>query len=534
MRRMIRERTGGPALNPTGACAAVAAPCPSAPRDRGPTSVAWALPLCPLVALVVACGSPDDKPSPGDRVAPAPVAGNRATRVLAVPDYQAKIGTAHPVRVVAGATNGRWLVACQARADTNGKDGIKVSVGTDSLEGDAMVPYVFRGGGAGEQIEALLATSPDERWLAVLRDDQLLVIDDANGTETVIRDADLRRDRIGVGHLASFTDDSQRLVYFHRVHDTRRVVIRELAQGSERELEFPRVTMLQVEPEPKSRWAHVWFLRDQIDPDPRADGPAARRSEARLETCDGHESNRFEGGPDDDGVHGAWLQLDSGVLREDASVVTHIDGLDVTKAADRAIRLGAEVIVPATCDAEVLAVAAAPPRILARCTAKQANPPVEMFGPGVHAVLGPGRLMREAVRPVRRLDMPYVCTDAAGCFALRDGKPIPVRGYVHAETTAKLVTEERNAYFLVDIATGVAEPLGVTGHGWGARSSNLMAFGTAIVDLEDGRVLGDVASRPIAVDVTGRALLSSGRPAGDELASGPLWWTAPTPRCSPP
>ena len=488
----------------------------------------------PLIAVLFACRSSGARSSQEDVVSSVPGAVKGLdTRALPVPDYRREIGTAHPVRVVEIAPNGRWLVACQARADTDGKDGIKVEIGTDSLIGDAMVPYVFRGGGEGEAIDAYIARSPDERWLVVLRDEQLLVIDDVTGTETVVRDADVRRDDTGVEHLAVFDGDSKRLIYFRRVHDVRRVVIRDLAQGSERELAFPRVLVVQVEPAPKGGWARVRFLRDQIDPDPRVDGPDARRAAARLQTCDSavHYEVGEQGGGE---VHAAWLQLDSGVLTQDASVLEHLGDLEVTKTADKAIRLGSTVVVPSTCDATVLAVSATPPRILARCKAATEEAPVEMFGPGVHAVLGPGQWMRDEGRPIRRLDESYVCTDAGRCFMLRDGERLPVRGYEQV-TPTKLLTQERGTYFIIDSATGVAEPIpGVSGRGWGTRAKNIMALGTAIVDVNNGRVLGDVADRPIGVDVTGRALLTSSRRVGDALASGPLRWTVPTPRCTQP
>lgn len=482
-----------------------------------------------LATLLFACGSPGDKAAP-EQVAPPAPGAVKEPRVLPVPDYRRDIGTAHPVRVVQLAQNGRWLVACQARKDTDGKDGIKVTIGTDSLVGDAMVPYVFRGGGDGEAIDAYIAGSPDERWLAVLRDEQLLLIDDVTGSETVIRDADVRRDDTGVGHLAAFDADSKRLIYFHRIHDVRRVVIRELAQGGERELEFPRVLVVQVEPAPQGSWARVRFLRDQIDPDPRADGPDARRAAARLETCDRveHYAVGEQGGGE---VHEAWLQLDNGVLTQESSVLEHLGDLDVTKAADKSIRLGSEVIVPARCDARVLAVSATPPRILVKCSATAVDPPVELFGPGVHAVLGPGRWIGDERQPIRRLDASYVCTDPARCFALQDGKQIPVRGYVQVRTPTKLLTKERGAYFIVDSATGVAEAIpGLIGQRCGPRAKNITALGTAIVDLNDGRVLGDVDYPPVGVDVTGRALLTSSQRVGDEIASGPLRWIVPSPR----
>lgn len=48
------------------------------------------------------------------------------------------IGTAHPVMFVAGADTGSWIVACQARADTDVKPGIEVAVNMHGgLGGDA-------------------------------------------------------------------------------------------------------------------------------------------------------------------------------------------------------------------------------------------------------------------------------------------------------------------------------------------------------------------------------------------------------------
>jgi hypothetical protein len=106
---------------------------------------------------------------------------------------------------------------------------------------------------------------------------------------------------------------------------------------------------------------------------------------------------------------------------------------------------------------------------------------------------------------------------------------------VQVTTPTKLFTKERGAYFIVDSATGVAEALpGLIGQRWGPRAKNIRALGTAIVDLNDGRVLGDVDDPPVGVDVTGRALLTSSQRVGDEIASGPLRWIVPSPRRAQP
>ncbi|HEX3766473.1 MAG TPA: hypothetical protein VHW23_47595, partial [Kofleriaceae bacterium] len=49
-----------------------------------------------------------------------------------------------------------------------------------------LVPYLIRGGGPGEAIDALIAVSPDDRWLVVLRAGKLVLIDDIGQRETTL------------------------------------------------------------------------------------------------------------------------------------------------------------------------------------------------------------------------------------------------------------------------------------------------------------------------------------------------------------
>jgi len=64
-------------------------------------------------------------------------------RMLPAPDYQLPIGTPHPFWLGLGsAHDGRWLVGCQARTDTDGKPGIEVSRGPDGfrLVDEVLIP----------------------------------------------------------------------------------------------------------------------------------------------------------------------------------------------------------------------------------------------------------------------------------------------------------------------------------------------------------------------------------------------------------
>src|SRR5882672_482501 len=61
------------------------------------------------------------------------------------------IGTSAPFFVLAAAPEGRWVVACQAREDSDGSGAIDARVREDgTFAGDDLVPYLFRSGPAGD------------------------------------------------------------------------------------------------------------------------------------------------------------------------------------------------------------------------------------------------------------------------------------------------------------------------------------------------------------------------------------------------
>lgn len=481
-----------------------------------------------VAAVMLACRS-------NGREAPAATAGTLKpleARPLPIADQAPEIGTAHPVRLIAAADSGRWVVACQARVDTDGKPGIRVTHGYHNLEGDAMTPYLFRGGGEGQALDAFLDSSRDDRWIAVLRGGQLVVIDDVKGTESVVSGADVRPDPGGYRHVAVFDQASERLVFFHRVGDARQVVVRDLVQQREREVAFQSAVEMAVVPEHQGTWATVRLAVD----DSSVPGMAIANDQGKQQTCGSTTSYRsdLEDGHD---VREIWLKLDTGEVKDDRSVIAHVGDLEVVKSIDAAVRVGPAVIIPARCDAEVLAVFTRPLRIVARCSATTPDAPVELFGEGVRVALGPSQWTRSAAWPVRVADASFVCVEAARCFAVQDGKPIAIRGYaqeIHGYTEikggTKILTKDRGAYFITDVVTGITQDLpGVVGLIGRARVGRIVAIGSSIVDVAAGRVLGRVARPPLAVDTRGRALLTASDPVDYDLPWGPLRWAASCP-----
>jgi hypothetical protein len=481
-----------------------------------------------VAAAVLACRS-------NGREAPPATGGTLKpleARPLPVADRAPEIGTAHPVRLIASADSGRWVVACQARVDTDGKPGIRVTHGYHNFEGDAMTPYLFRGGGEGQALDAFLDSSRDGRWIAVLRGGQLVVIDDVQGTESVVSGADVRPDPAGFRHVAVFDAASERLVFFHRVGDARQVVVRDLVQQREREVAFQTTDEIAVVPEHQGTWATVRLKAEDAD----IPGMAVANDQGKQQTCGNTTSYRsfLEDGYD---VREIWLKLDTGEVKDDRSVIAHVGDLEVVKSTDAAVRVGPAVIIPARCDAEVLAVFPRPLRIVARCSATTPDAPVELFGEGVRVVLGPSHWTRSAAESVRIADASFVCIEPARCFAVQDGRPIAIRGYaqdirgyaVIKKAGTKILTKDRGAYFITDVVTGITQDLpGVVGLNGRARAGSIVVIGSTIVDVAAGRVLGKLARPPVAVDTRGRALLAGPDPVEDELPSGPLRWAATT------
>jgi len=478
-----------------------------------------------FAAAIVACRSPGDQPPElGSGPPPSGSAQAPATERLPTVDDRAELGTADPVTLVASAKNGRWVVACQARADTDGKNGISVTRDIDRLGGDRLVPFVFRGGGPGEPIDALLATSQDDRWLAILRDDQLVLVDDARGTRSIIPDADVRPDRSGVSHLAAFDPESKRLLYLHRAGDARTVVLRDLAEQRVTDIALPPAAEVQLMPGRAERWTQLRYIVRAPPADVATDA-RARRDDARGQTCGGETRYRGDSLAHDEVTRDVWLDTETARVRDDPTIIGFLGEDEIVQAADKTVRVAQREVVRGACDAQILAVSADSLRVVAACGAGTAHTSIELFGPGVHVVLS-HRQGEPREPPIPRvLATPYVCLAHVQCFRLEDGQLIAIHGYPYLDDARQLLTRDRGEFFVTDTATLRTERLpGVSGT-LAARAGNVVAIGTHVVDLRQARVLGELPAPPVAVDVTGKALLASAARKG-EIAVGPLRWIA--------
>src|SRR5688572_7403407 len=73
--------------------------------------------LCILVVgMLSSCRSSDSEPQ--RREGPSDATGRSAWRPGPVAVYGREIGTSHPIVLIEAASNGRWVVACEARGIT--------------------------------------------------------------------------------------------------------------------------------------------------------------------------------------------------------------------------------------------------------------------------------------------------------------------------------------------------------------------------------------------------------------------------------
>ncbi len=501
---------------------------PSGPRRRsGPALV----PALLAAAQAMACS---DKRPRVARLAIGPVddaAAPLQARTLPARDASADIGTSSPIAFLTAAPDGAWVVACQARADTDGEDGIAVRLGQHGdLYGDEMSPYLFRGGGPGQPLDGLVAHSRDGHALVLVRDDQLILVDDAAGTEVTLPDADTRPDQAGLARCASFDATGKRLVYFRTGQGGARVIVRDLTTDRERTLPLPRVEPWHVVPATEGPWAQLRFIAEDSNKNGSLDWPRIHTNAPLGQACTGPATSysRF-GGAEGDEVRTAWLNVETGEVREDPAMLTFLGGRAVRKTADKSIKVGDEVFVPASCDGEVLAASVAPPRLVVACSSGDG---LELYGPGVHARLPGGGDRPDPGRGVQPLDSPYLCVGPTECVALADGQPVALRGHVVGIVGANILTKEGEQYFLKVGASAAPRPLaGAEGYPT-AGGGDFLAFDSTIVELSQAVVKGVVAGQPLAFDAAGRVLTAHGG-GSLEFPRGPLRWVWPVPDTLP-
>jgi len=187
------------------------------------------------------------------------------------------IGTASPVRLREVAPDGAWFVVCQARVDTNSDGKLEVfQLTPGDLGGDEVREYLVLGSGPGWGIDEVLGADPSGRYVAVREGACLEIVDSRTSRVTTLPNADLRGggDYVGSVRAVAFDARGEQMLYL-RGGSPERLIIRNLAAGSEKQIQIEKGTIYRAYFHPEGHWIDARVLPS---------GTTSRRRRAALGT----------------------------------------------------------------------------------------------------------------------------------------------------------------------------------------------------------------------------------------------------------
>jgi hypothetical protein len=312
--------------------------------------------------------------------------------------------------------------------------------------------------------------------------------------------------------MVSIASDGTRMTYLRR----HAIVIRDLKTHAERVVPV-KDKLWRVEVDRAGYWAKVDVIRKDTDGDRKRDWPGGV-GDGYVRSCDADLAHYRN--PIGDDSQELWLDLVTGKLVEDSTVIEPLGDVLLRKRADGALVLGRTELVEASCNAVVGETLSSPPRVSVRCNDKG---PAMIVGPGFRHQLkhdryfAPWFLHRDHARflhsETRVLD-------------LVTGEEIDVPGKPVEQAEHLVLVETTTGYAVFDAIHRTTRPLKARGKVTDRYSSKwLVHIGGTIYDLRSGQ---DIRSNfPVYMaDDRGRVLLGVGRKGARGMMShGPLrWW----------
>ncbi|NMO22710.1 hypothetical protein HPC49_42310 [Pyxidicoccus fallax] len=477
-----------------------------------------------------------------------------------VPPVSGEYGTAHPFVLQAHAPDGRWLVACQAREDTTGDGRVEVAFGRHGdAYGDVLRPYLFLEPGPGTPIDDLLASDTTGRYLVLVRDGALQLLDTHTRAEEVLAanvTADATSARPPV--RAMFSRDGTRLLFLRPEGAKVTAVVRDLKRNVEHVLDAGGGLLGQAMLDPSGQWVAFDVVAEDTDGDGTLAWPLEGTTLAPSQ-CRGPVMSSSHFGWQGDRPVRRFRPVEGGALYEGLDILQPLGSGLLRMTEDQSIlfehRDGRrETWLPSSCDGELLYADAARQQLLVSCATKGANRSLELYGPGVHQSLGwsvslsarpeysggaAPRLLTVPASRGKSAEPTTVLVDLER-RAVRPW-PVPSSTLEVAQGPVALLREEykstrpeggwESRLWLWNAQTEekvlVGEPV-TDASSW---TGDMLLYRGWLMDLRSGRVLGTVEGEPLSIDTLGRALRpraptarsEEGLPGGT-APLGPVWW----------
>ena len=503
-----------------------------------PNAVTPALPVSPPAVSPPAAITP---------VAPLFPVASKAPAAVTIPGPtspgfgSAAFASDAPVVLEHASRDGHWVTVCTARNDSNGDGQITASVGPrGELRGDAFERYLIT---PVEQlaIDGLLGADASGRY-ALLMQHGALVLWNAE-SRTVVdlsalgADARLSAQSFAELRTLSFDRNGERLLYVRRSETGKRIVIRSLPDGSERELDPGPGVVWRARFDPGGAFVLVEMINEDSNKNGRADFPAPLLTAPRP--CSAGPG-RFRTWIDRGDRPVTVLIPSSGgaPLFEPELVMPIGDALLLREASGALIlqRAGKKrVLEPAACKGRIVHADAQRELFIVGCAQKKT-----------------GRVSLELVTRSERkpldlelasVELDREVSDSPRLIALYPGlettlfdadrrELVPLRtGDVVLATRAERALIRRSntlLFYDADRRTEQLLPVALSRYPDLLQTSPFVFVSPALVNLDTGALVAVSSARPLALSSEGQLLVSEVEADGAELARGPLRWLTPS------
>lgn len=275
--------------------------------------------------------------------------------------------------MLAASRSGGWVALCQ------GKPGEK---------------RLVIGAGSGEPLEEVYAEDPSGRYLVAALSGAAVLIDTLTEARVDLTalGADVRRARADYAahRTLSFSADGQLLAYLRRQEGRVSIVLRQLADGSEREFASGPGDVFRLELSADARYVSFDALREDTSKNGKLDWPVPEEPPSKVE-CDPRPLPRFRSyayqGRGDQPTR-ALLATADGAVRDVPGLVTPLGDALLLRDGDGSLKLEQSgkraLLAPASCAGRVLFADAGRKLALVSCALpkKPGKREVWLFGPG--------------------------------------------------------------------------------------------------------------------------------------------------------